>query len=126
MPRIIRIVLASLAFAMSTLGRVPPTPAAASASASDCTTTMTITASPLPTPPFWPQCSFDGTERIYSSTVTMNHAIDCHGCRYVQLIEQFALNLRRARMPSAEEEEEGGGGGTVYEEHERLLFSHDK
>jgi len=69
--------IATLALATTAFGQ--PT------SAAGCTTTMTITVSRLSTPPYWPQCSFDGTERIYSSTVTMSHAVDCHGCNNIQV-----------------------------------------
>ena len=48
-----------------------------------CVTTMTITYSRLPTPPYWPQCSFDGTERVYTATTTATRAVDCHGCDQV-------------------------------------------
>ena len=54
--------------------------------ASGCTTTSIHTVTPFTTFPFWPQCVFDGTERIYPSTKTMTHGIDCNGCKelYVQ------------------------------------------
>ncbi|KAL6910297.1 hypothetical protein GGI43DRAFT_6785 [Trichoderma evansii] len=53
----------------------------------NCTTTLTLTQSRLPTPPFWPQCSWDGTMSIYSSTVTVDRSIDCHGCSDVRVTE---------------------------------------
>lgn len=52
----------------------------ASPAAAGCTTTMTVTQARLPTPPYWPQCSWDGTLRIYPSTATVTRAVDCHGC----------------------------------------------
>ncbi|UKZ58982.1 uncharacterized protein TrAtP1_000304 [Trichoderma atroviride] len=51
----------------------------------NCTTTLTLTQSRLPTPPYWPQCSWDGTLSIYSSTVTVERSIDCHGCSDVRV-----------------------------------------
>ncbi|KAL3960558.1 hypothetical protein ACCO45_005675 [Purpureocillium lilacinum] len=63
--------------------------------ATDCITTMTITYSRLPTPPYWPQCSFDGTERIYTSTVTASHAVDCHGCNQVAVRGGLRCTARR-------------------------------
>ncbi|KAH6610137.1 hypothetical protein Trco_000157 [Trichoderma cornu-damae] len=36
-----------------------------------CTSTMTLTLSRLPTPPYWPQCSWDGTLSIFPATVTL-------------------------------------------------------
>ncbi|PNP39026.1 hypothetical protein TGAMA5MH_09252 [Trichoderma gamsii] len=53
----------------------------------NCTTTLTLTQSRLPTPPYWPQCSWDGTLSIYSSTVTVESSIDCHGCSDVRVTE---------------------------------------
>lgn len=50
-----------------------------------CTTTLTLTQSRLPTPPYWPQCSWDGTLSIYSSTVTVDSSIDCRGCSDVRV-----------------------------------------
>ncbi|KAL7902629.1 hypothetical protein HDV63DRAFT_399686 [Trichoderma sp. SZMC 28014] len=55
--------------------------------AANCTTTLTLTQSRLPTPPYWPQCSWDGTLSIYSSTVTVERSIDCHGCSDVRVTE---------------------------------------
>ncbi|KAM0463519.1 hypothetical protein ACHAO4_000236 [Trichoderma viride] len=55
------------------------------ASHANCTTTLTLTQSRLPTPPYWPQCSWDGTLSIYSSTVTVESSIDCHGCSDVRV-----------------------------------------
>ncbi|EFY85770.1 hypothetical protein J3458_005358 [Metarhizium acridum] len=55
-----------------------------SAAQKGCTTTTTTTYFRQSTSPYWPQCSFDGTLRIYSSTVTMNEAVDCHGCAYIR------------------------------------------
>ncbi|KAH0494419.1 hypothetical protein TgHK011_001039 [Trichoderma gracile] len=54
---------------------------------SGCTTTMTLTQSRLPTPPHWPQCSWDGTLSIYSSTVTVARSVDCRGCTDVRVTE---------------------------------------
>ncbi|OTA06713.1 hypothetical protein A9Z42_0074740 [Trichoderma parareesei] len=48
---------------------------------------MTLTQSRLPTPPYWPQCSWDGTLSIYSSTVTVTRSVDCHGCANVRVTE---------------------------------------
>lgn len=56
-------------------------------SSSGCTTTMTLTQSRLPTPPYWPQCSCDGTLSIYSSTVTVTRSTDCRGCTNVRVTE---------------------------------------
>ncbi|KAL7944319.1 hypothetical protein V8C42DRAFT_358506 [Trichoderma barbatum] len=50
-----------------------------------CTSTMTLTLSRLPTPPYWPQCSWDGTMSIYSSTVTVYQPLDCNGCTDVRV-----------------------------------------
>lgn len=60
--------------------------------AANCTTTLTLTQSRLPTPPYWPQCSWDGTLSIYSSTVTVENSIDCHGCSDVQVTEVPRVN----------------------------------
>jgi len=73
----ITVAMATLALLTTAFGQPTPTEA--------CTTTMTTTITRLPTPPYWPQCSFDGTERIYSSTVTMSQAVDCHGCNNIQI-----------------------------------------
>ncbi|EGR52874.1 uncharacterized protein TRIREDRAFT_102851 [Trichoderma reesei QM6a] len=54
---------------------------------SGCTSTMTLTQSRLPTPPYWPQCSWDGTLSIYSSTVTVTRSVDCRGCANVRVTE---------------------------------------
>ncbi|KAH8131377.1 hypothetical protein FP744_10003738 [Trichoderma asperellum] len=59
----------------------------AAAQAANCTTILTLTQSRLPTPPFWPQCSWDGTMSIYSSTVTVERSVDCHGCSNVRVTE---------------------------------------
>ncbi|PTB67592.1 hypothetical protein BBK36DRAFT_3601 [Trichoderma citrinoviride] len=50
-----------------------------------CTTTSTLTLSRLSTPPYWPQCSWDGTLSIYSSTATATRSVDCHGCTDVRI-----------------------------------------
>ncbi|PNP50747.1 hypothetical protein THARTR1_08368 [Trichoderma harzianum] len=50
-----------------------------------CTSTMTLTQSRLSMPPFWPQCSWDGTMTVYPSTVTIDHSVDCHGCTDVRV-----------------------------------------
>ncbi|TFB04755.1 hypothetical protein CCMA1212_003064 [Trichoderma ghanense] len=50
-----------------------------------CTTTITLTQSRLPTPPYWPQCSWDGTLSIYSATVTATRSVDCSGCTEVRV-----------------------------------------
>jgi hypothetical protein len=53
----------------------------------NCTTTLTLTQSRLPTPPYWPQCSWGGTLSIYPSTVTVDCAVDCHGCSDIVIRE---------------------------------------
>lgn len=60
--------------------------------AANCTTTLTLTQTRLPTPPYWPQCSWDGTMSIYSSTVTVESSIDCHGCSDVRVTEVPRVN----------------------------------
>ncbi|POR34749.1 Uncharacterized protein TPAR_05070 [Tolypocladium paradoxum] len=57
----------------------------AKTAAAGCTTTVTITQPHLPTPPYWPQCSWDGTLRIYPSTATVARTVDCHGCDAVEV-----------------------------------------
>ncbi|KID88702.1 hypothetical protein MGU_04045 [Metarhizium guizhouense ARSEF 977] len=57
-----------------------------------CTLTTTTTFLRETTSPYWPQCSFDGTERIYSSTVTMNTAVDCHGCSHIRVISKPSVH----------------------------------
>lgn len=52
-----------------------------------CTSTLVLTQSRLPTPPYWPQCSWDGTLTLYPSTVTINRSVDCDGCAAVQVTE---------------------------------------
>ncbi|KAL7937380.1 hypothetical protein V8C35DRAFT_276883 [Trichoderma chlorosporum] len=53
-----------------------------------CTSTITYTQSRLPTPPFWPQCSWDGTLSVYASTVAVTRAVDCGGCTDVRIVEE--------------------------------------
>ncbi|KAL5088297.1 hypothetical protein Trisim1_006749 [Trichoderma cf. simile WF8] len=50
-----------------------------------CTSTITLTQSRLSTPPFWQQCSWDGTMTVYPSTVTIDDPVDCHGCTDVRV-----------------------------------------
>ncbi|KAK4067130.1 uncharacterized protein Triagg1_7858 [Trichoderma aggressivum f. europaeum] len=50
-----------------------------------CTSTMTLTQSRLSTPPFWAQCSWDGTMTVYPSTVTIDDPVDCHGCTDIRV-----------------------------------------
>ncbi|KAL6808947.1 hypothetical protein GGI42DRAFT_316814 [Trichoderma sp. SZMC 28013] len=50
-----------------------------------CTSTITLTQSRLSTPPFWAQCSWDGTMTVYPSTVTIDDPVDCHGCTDVRV-----------------------------------------
>lgn len=50
-----------------------------------CTSTITLTQSRLSTPPFWQQCSWDGTMTVYPSTVTIDAPVDCHGCTDVRV-----------------------------------------
>ena len=50
-----------------------------------CTTTMIISQTRASTPPYWPECSFDGTERIYAATQTVTNRVDCHGCHNVEI-----------------------------------------
>ncbi|KAK8920621.1 hypothetical protein VCV18_007924 [Metarhizium anisopliae] len=80
MTRITTVVLAILA--LTTDARRP------TAAKTGCTLTTTTTFLRQTGWPHWPQCSFDGTERIYSSTVTMNTAVDCHGCSYIRVISK--------------------------------------
>ncbi|UKZ54651.1 hypothetical protein TrVGV298_008463 [Trichoderma virens] len=54
---------------------------------SGCTSTMTFTQSRLPTPPFWPQCSWNGTVTAYPSTVTVTGSVDCDGCTDVRIVQ---------------------------------------
>jgi ribosomal protein S27E len=60
-------------------------PALGSTPTQACTHTMNITYSRLPTAPYWPQCSFDGTQRIYPSTETVYRSVDCGGCSDLQV-----------------------------------------
>ncbi|RFU76807.1 hypothetical protein TARUN_5393 [Trichoderma arundinaceum] len=69
---------ANLATAEENEGAFKPTEAG-------CTSTMTVTLSRLPTPPYWPQCSWDGTMSIYAATVTLNRPVDCDGCTDVRV-----------------------------------------
>ncbi|KJZ79447.1 hypothetical protein HIM_00916 [Hirsutella minnesotensis 3608] len=62
--------------------------ASAGTKTTPCTTTMTLTYSRLPTPPYWPQCSGDGTLRVYPTTTTVCRPVDCHGCGAVEVREQ--------------------------------------
>jgi hypothetical protein len=50
-----------------------------------CTSTMEITYSRLPTPPYWPECAWDGTQRLYTTTQTVYHSVDCKGCSEVEV-----------------------------------------
>jgi ribosomal protein S27E len=46
---------------------------------------MNVTYSRLPTPPYWPQCAWDGTQTIYPATQTAFQQVDCKGCIDVQV-----------------------------------------
>ncbi|UNI20435.1 hypothetical protein JDV02_006523 [Purpureocillium takamizusanense] len=84
MARLNMAVMMALAYlATQSKARVAPAEQPTTTTTTGCITTMTVTYSRLSTPPYWPQCSFDGTERIYTSTVTETHSIDCHGCHQV-------------------------------------------
>ncbi|KHN99324.1 uncharacterized protein MAM_03022 [Metarhizium album ARSEF 1941] len=78
MARIATVVTAVFALAAEALPQATP-------AGEGCTTTLTVTETPMPTPPYWRACSFDGTARIYSSTVTMSHGVNCHGCHRVSV-----------------------------------------
>ncbi|KAL6871246.1 hypothetical protein J3F83DRAFT_734744 [Trichoderma novae-zelandiae] len=71
----------------TTTARQPETEGNAPLQASGCTSTLTLTMSRLPTPPYWPQCAWDGTLSVYSSTVTLPRPVDCGGCADVRVTE---------------------------------------
>lgn len=58
----------------------------------DCTSTIDITISRLATPPYWPQCSFDGTMTAYPATVTQSQEVDCGGCLNVEVSSSPEIN----------------------------------
>lgn len=72
--------VAVLTFAMAQ-AQLIPTPSRADG----CTTTSNITQTMYPTPPYWPQCEFDGTLHVYPSYVTATTSVDCHGCDHIRV-----------------------------------------
>jgi ribosomal protein S27E len=62
---------------------------------------MDITYSRLPTPPYWPQCSFDGTERIYPSTTTVYRQVNCKGCSKVTVKEHPEVMCPNMRITAS-------------------------
>ena len=62
-----------------------------------CTSTLILTQSRLPTPPYWPQCSWDGTLTVYPSTVTIGRSVDCDGCIAEEFPSRLAIDSRPTR-----------------------------
>ncbi|KAI9163803.1 hypothetical protein HJFPF1_05430 [Paramyrothecium foliicola] len=79
--------------------------------ATGCTTTITRTYSQLPTPPYWPQCSFDATVRIYPATSTVYNSIECNGCAAVRILNVPAIPCP---LPVADATVQESTAKTVY------------
>ncbi len=90
----------SLAPAAASGPGVAPTPA----QDTGCTTTSTVTQTRYSTYPFWQQCEFDGTARIYPSTVTALSSVDCNGCQQIQVRYTPLVNCPLERITATKTE----------------------